>query len=173
MNFGEINGPDRAVFLGLQRSLPHVLLLSPHPEAALLGRPQLSIPALLTFHAFLVIPFLIPPFPLNRHLFLGLLTALLISIVRSTTGLGQAEDYVLSIICVGFYQRFVSFFVCSPPPQKNVALARPGKEGYFGTWGLKDRLLALWAMYNNTRGVGWAWEVRTRGYASTPALPRW
>jgi len=173
MNFSKADGPDWATLLELQRTLPQVIILSSDPEAALLSRPQLPIPVLISFYAFLVLPFLIPPFPLSRSLFFGVLTALLVPIFSSTTGLGQAGDYVVSIIHFRLYLYFLSFFICSPPPEENVELARPGREGCFRTWGLKGRLAAVWAMLFNGRGLGWGWELRTRGYSSAPALPRW
>jgi len=173
MNFVGISGADQAQFLALQRSLPHVAVLSADPAGALSSRPQLSLSLLLGFHVLLCVPFLVPTVPFGRPLFLGALTALLTAIVSSTTGLGQAEDYVLSIVCVGSYQRFVAFYVCSPPPERNGLLARKGRDGPPRNWRLADRLAAVCAIYGNCRGIGWAWELRTRGYSSAPAPPRW
>ncbi|KAF8535115.1 membrane bound O-acyl transferase family-domain-containing protein [Trichophaea hybrida] len=159
MNFGQLDGPESARLYELQRSLPTVIRFTSTPEVDLASRPPLRLLPVLFYYALLFIPFLIPPFPFRRFLFLSVQTALFFQILRCTTGYGQGHDFVVMIIMFGQLQRFHDFYGCAGPPEENPELTCSKNQ-------------ALSKNGANTRGIGWGWQMRTRPELGAPTT-RW
>ena len=145
----------------LQAALPLLITLSSDPAAALASRPLLSSTHVAAYASLLVVPFLVPPFPGRRALFLAAQTLLLVRILQSTTG-DRSRDYALGLFSYGLYQRFCDFYWCSGPPEKNPELALKGSDKCFGDLPPLEKLSMVESLYRNLRGSGYKWEVRRR-----------
>jgi hypothetical protein len=173
MNFGQLDGSQSPRLYELQHSLPTVLRFTSTPEADLASRPPLKLPPYLLYESLLFIPFLVPPFPFRRSLFLIIQTALFFQLLRCTTGYGQGPDYVVMIHTFGQLQRFHDFYGCAGPPEENPELTCRKKPGSFKEWSVWSRLVCVESMYRNTRGIGWGWQLRTRPELGAPTTRKW
>lgn len=154
----------------LQAALPLLISFSSDRAATLAARPPVPYTHLAAYEALLFVPFLVPPFPGRRALFLGLQTSLLLYLLRCTLG-SPSVDYAYGVALYGQMQRFCDFYGCAGTPETNSDLIPKGQAGAFGDLRWWQKLHAVEGVYRNTRGIGWRWELRRRPMR-TP-LDRW
>ncbi|KAI5819611.1 hypothetical protein BZA77DRAFT_158643 [Pyronema omphalodes] len=172
MDFGHLDDPSADRRYELQKLRP-IIRFASDPISDLAARPAVSLSSIVLFVALLHIPFLLPPFPFRRLLFIGINTALCCHIVRGTLNKDSGDDFALAVSVVGLLERFCDFFGCSGAPEDNKELTRKGWDGSFKDWNWKQRLYCVTEFWWNTRGIGWGWETRSRRGVGTPdSMPK-